>query len=206
MSIVEIGDPYRRPGRTYHVKMGVQHIIEQVASLANQLAQRDYGQRLFDPQNVFARQTAELIATSVVHELSTKETAEFSMTNADGEILVVDVDRELFATCLRSHLVELEEALAPPEYIDDPHGAKIAEGGEYEKELNIRRAEQREQQRRRQQLTAVMCVGGGAHIPLLRDFAGRLCQRERCNSSVSRVNWSRWARRNLPLRWIATPL
>ncbi|PON12399.1 hypothetical protein C2W62_39790, partial [Candidatus Entotheonella serta] len=178
MSIVEVGNHTVDPVETYHINLGVQHIIEQVASLANQLAQRDFGQRLFDPNHIFARQTAELIAASVVHELSTKETAEFSMTTADGEILVVDIDWKMFETTLRGHLSELELALTPPVDIDDPHGASIAQGDEYEKEMKIRRDEQREQQRRRERLTAVMCVVGGAHIPLLREFVGRLCQRE----------------------------
>lgn len=44
--------------------------------------------------------------------------------------------------------------------------------------MDIRRAEQRDRQSRRRQLTAVMCVGGGAHIALLREFAGCLCQLE----------------------------
>jgi hypothetical protein len=48
-----------------------------VAALANDLVQQHYGPRLFDPNHVFARQTAELIAASVVHELSHKETAVF---------------------------------------------------------------------------------------------------------------------------------
>ncbi len=176
MSIVEIGDHTVDPVETYHVNLGVQHIIEQVATLANQLAQRDYGQRLFNPDHVFARQTAELIAASVVHDLSAKETAEFSMTTADGDILVVDINRGMFETSLRGHLSELELALTPPEDIDDPHGANVVEGDEYQKEMRIRRAEQREQRRRRERLTAVMCVGGGAHIPVLRELAGRLCQ------------------------------
>lgn len=85
-----------------------------MATLANQLAQRDYGQCLFDPDNVTARQTAELIAASVVHELSTKDAAEFSMTTAGGEILVVDIDRRLFEESLCGHLAELEAALRPP--------------------------------------------------------------------------------------------
>ena len=178
MSMIEIGNHTVDPVETYHVNLGVQHIVEQVAALANDLAQQHYGQRLFDPDNVFARQTAELIATSVVHELSHKETATFSMTTAAGDILVVDIDRGLFKRRLQRLLDELEAALTPPDDIGDPRGAKIAEGDEYKREMDIRRAEQHAQQRRRQQLTAVMCVGGGAHIPLLRAFAGRVCGRE----------------------------